>query len=187
LYSGVNVAGGGGGGTTTGAGAAGLVPTISVTQYWNNFGAWFATVGVVGQIGGVHTGQNGSGISASAINLLGGGGGGAGSTGTNFAGGSVSIATLLDMGSHGYLPTASTSGEGKGGLNDGVTVNGGPGLMRLTPFVNTAGGGGGSNNSGIGGHGGHGGYGCGGGGGGAGATGGFGGNGGDGVVIIACS
>lgn len=187
LYSGVNVPGGGGGGTTTGAGAAGSVPTISLIQsWWNSFGAWSTTVGIVGQIGGLHTGQNGSGISAQGMISLGGAAGGAGSTGTNFAGGSASLSTLMEVGSQAYIPITSGNGEGKGGLSDGVTVNGGPGLMRLTPFLNTAGGGGGSNNSGIGGQGGSGGYGCGGGGGGAGATGGFGGNGGSGVVIIAC-
>jgi len=183
LYSGVNQPGGGGGGTGAAAGAAGSVPTIAVVQPTAMWGEWFATVGLVGVIGGAQTGAVGTDITAWAANCLTPGASGAGCTAGDFAGGNITATALLDLGSNGYYPTG-TGNVAKAGTAAGAGVDGSAGRLSLTPFYNSGGAGGGSNNSGQAGHGGAGGYGCGGGGGGAGQTAGNGGNGGAGGVII---
>lgn len=180
LMSNAAGAGAGGGGTGTTAGAAGAAGTISVIGSQNRGGYmahWFATVGLVGFIGGGIA----DGVGTAASNVLGdavalsGGAGGAGSTGANVAGGAVTGAGIFQT-----IP---------GGTGTGAAINGGGGYSWAPetnmPLMSTGGSGGASVDAAQAGNGGDGGFpGSGGGGGGAGATGGRGGNGGDGVVII---
>ena len=183
--SGVNAPGGGGAGTSTAGGAAGSVPTIAVTDPIHAMGQWFATVGLVGIIGGDDAGAAGGNITAWAALPMSPGASGAGTAGPNFAGGNQTATGTLDVGNQGYYTTATGSiaaGGAAGGA--GGLRNGGSGIKRLTPFFNSGGAGGGTLDGSEGGYGGSGGYGCGGGGGAGGNPGGEGGNGGDGLVVI---
>lgn len=182
-YSGVNAPGGGGGGTGAAAGAAGTVPTVAVTQPCNVWGQWFAIVGTVGVAGGAQTGAAGADITSAWGTIpMSPGAGGAGCTTTDFKGGGIQTAAIVDFGGA-YFATGA-DGVVKGGTAAGAGVDGGSGISIWRPFFQTGGAGGGSNNSGQAGNGGNGGIGCGGGGGGAGTTGGRGGNGGNGLVVI---
>lgn len=174
----------GGAGTATAGGPAGTVPTLAVVQPQNVWGQWAANVGIVGVIGGAHTGAAGGSVTAWAVIPLSPGAPGGGSTGVDFIGGNINTTAILDMGSQGYY-IAAGGGVAAGGATGGG--NGSNGVNRITPFFCSGGAGGGTFDAGQGGHGGAGGYGCGGGGGGAGVTGGRGGNGGSGVVIITTS
>lgn len=182
LASGNGNPGGGGAGTGAAAGAAPAAPAIATTATPNAAGWWFATVGVAGVAGGVHTGAVGGSITAWAASPVSGGAGGAGCTAANFAGGAQTATALT----HAVGDTYHIAGAGNlvAGGTAGTGVNGGSGYRRLAPFLNCGGAGGGSHNAGAAGGGGCGGYGCGGGGGGAGTTGGRGGDGGNGLVII---
>lgn len=171
-------AGGGGGGTGAAAGAAGAAGTISVITSQNRggyAGMWFATVGLVGFIGGAVA----DGAGAAANNVLGdsvplsGGAGGSGSTGANVTGGAVTGAGIFQT-----IPGGTaTNPNGCGGYS----WNPESGLF----LASTGGSGGAAIDAAAGGNGGTGGFpGSGGGGGGAGTTGGRGGDGGDGCVII---
>ena len=165
-------------GTTAGAaGAAGTIPVITAQNRGGYAAWWFATVGLVGFIGGAVA----DGAGAAASNVLGdsvpfsGGAGGSGSTGANVTGGAVTGAGIFVT-----IP---------GGTGTGAAINGGAGYSWTPggsmPLMSTGGSGGAAVDAGQGGNGGNGGFpGSGGGGGGAGTTGGRGGNGGDGVVII---
>lgn len=171
MRSGAAVASAGGNGTGAAAGALGAASTIEVATngIFSAWGEFIAIAGSAGVAGGVHTGANGTGITALTVPLTG-GTGGAGVTASNFAGGALSI-------SSGFLyPTLTGGIAGGGGGTDGI-------LLR-NPFRMMGGTGGGSNNTGVGGAGGNGAIGCGGGGGGGGTTGGTGGKGGNGCIIV---
>lgn len=172
------VAGGGGTGTAAGpAGAAGTIAVITAQNRGGYMAHWFATVGLVGFIGGAVA----DGAGAAATNVLGdsvamsGGAGGSGSTGGNVTGGAVTGAGIFQT-----IP---------GGTGTGAAINGCGGYnwdpYGNQPLMSTGGSGGASVDAAQAGNGGNGGFpGSGGGGGGAGTTGGIGGKGGDGVVII---
>ena len=182
LNSTATAPGGGGGGTGAAAGTAPVAPTIAATATPNAAGWWFATVGLAGVAGGVHTGAVGTSVTAWAANPLSPGAGGAGCTAADFQGGSQTATALTNAVGDAYH--IAGAGNLIAGAAGGTGINGGSGYKRLAPFLNCGGAGGGSFNAGAAGAGGNGGYGCGGGGGGAGTTGGRGGNGGNGLVII---
>lgn len=173
---------GGGTGTGTTAGAAGAAGTIAVIGSQNRggyAGMWFATVGLVGFIGGAIT----DGAGAAATNVLSdgvpfsGGAGGSGTTGGNVAGGQVTGAGIFQT-----IPGGTaTGGMGGGGYSWNPEGN------ASSFMASTGGSGGGSADAAAGGNGGKGGFpGSGGGGGAGGTTGGRGGDGGDGCVVIIC-
>jgi hypothetical protein len=173
LRSGASNAAAGGNGTAAAAGAAGVVSTLEQTAgcIFSAWGVLTSIGGSAGIIGGVHTGAAGGAVTSFSIPLTGGAGGaGCGVSTTQYAGGSITVAT-------GYLVPSLLGGIAGGG-------NGLNGFKMSYPLMFSGGTGGGSSNAGVGGNGGNGAIGCGGGGGGAGVTGGTGGDGGDGLIIV---
>ena len=193
LVSGVNAPGGGTAGTAAGGTAGGTVPTIAATNASQVLGMWFATVGIVGGVGGAGT------VAASPVSITawaaaaiqmspGAGGGGTSTSSANFPGGVQTAAVAMDFGDKLIATTNGFLAQSGSFPISGSTAAGGDGssgYMSWKPFFMTGGAGGSSSNGGAGGSGGQGGIGCGGGGGGAGKTaGGRGGNGGPGMALI---
>lgn len=162
----------GGNGTAAAAGAAGTAGAIATAAntVYGSLGQWVAIAGQGGAAGGVHTGAVGASVTfGNAGVFVSAGAGGAGCTTTEFAGGNITGAGLIQTISGGAL-----------GANPGS-----PGRSILRPLTYTGGSGAGSSNTVAGAVGGDGAPGSGGGGGGAGVTtGGVGGLGGPGFVII---
>lgn len=184
---------GGGGGTLSPAavpsgGASGqfFVRTIGSSTGYLNYLGYFNSANTLS--GGAGSYTNGNTVSVASFPVSGGGGGGGITTGTQYAGGSVTGSGEVPTTTGGFVP----GGNGNNGFNFKT-----PSLdsMLQTLMYFTGGAGGAASyeaSSGIAGNGGNGSYGCGGGGGGAvgkgtiGRSSGAGGRGGDGLVIINC-
>jgi len=165
------VAGGTGGAGSASGGGTGVVVT-GTASFGSSRGMIESTNAVTmsaSNVGGAHTGANGTNQSTRVVRTTLGASGAGCNSSTNFSGGSVT-------GNSPYVPDVI------GGVSAGEA--GGNGSFTMQPFMTTGGAGGASNNSGVGGRGGDGGFGSGGGGGGAGTTGGAGGAGGSSFAMF---